>query len=434
MFRRSADSHNKTFGICIVAIALLLVITSASADEYHYDSLLIGDRASGLGGAYVAIADDPAGLFYNPAGIVYTRGSNVSGSMNAYHATSITYKNALGGRYDWKRESSALLPNFFGAFQSVGKYKVGFSYAVVDASQENQDQTFTQVSSAVDKYIVNYNNQDTTYNIGPSFAMELSQNLAFGITLYGHIRKQELIFNQAIFGTYDSDPGPGVTLTNDSRWENSYSQLEEFGIRPIIGLLWSPKDNVSLGLSISHVSVLSSTQKEQQICWYGQNPGQPSDAVCQSSLLIRTLSSESDARAKYPWKVRMGAAYFPTDSLLFSGDLIYHSSTSDGKVSVLNIAFGTEYYLNSQWAIRVGVFSNNANTSKVKSTQVNQAEHVDLLGGSFSVTRFSRNSALTLGFSYSKGSGKAQLFSGLTETQETDIEDMTLFLSASYNY
>jgi len=108
----------------------MMVTGAVQADDYHYVNMLVGDRAAGMAGAYTAVADDTAGLFYNPAGIVYAPGSSLSGSMNAYQQNSTNYKQVLGGQYDWKRSSGTLLPNFFGIVQPLGNGMVGFSYAV----------------------------------------------------------------------------------------------------------------------------------------------------------------------------------------------------------------------------------------------------------------------------------------------------------------
>jgi len=56
--------------------AILFVSAWVFADEFHYNNLLIGDRASGMGGAYTAISDDASGMYYNPAGIVYVTDKN----------------------------------------------------------------------------------------------------------------------------------------------------------------------------------------------------------------------------------------------------------------------------------------------------------------------------------------------------------------------
>ena len=207
----------------------------AIADEDHYNNILIGDRPAGMGGAYTAIADDASGLYYNPAGIVFTSGSGISGSMNAYHITKTTYKNALGGQTDWARESSSFLPNFFGLFQNLGKSKIGFSYAILDSIRENQDQSFfnlTQTSKAIDEYVINFNNQEDVFNLGVSFAREFSRNFSAGITLYAHSRTRERILHQYI-DFNDSSGG-------DYEQSTSYFSIDEQGVRPVLGLMWSP--------------------------------------------------------------------------------------------------------------------------------------------------------------------------------------------------
>ena len=92
------------------------------------------DFGGGLERLAVAVADDPAGLYYNPAGIVYVASNNLTASMNAFNTTNTKYKNVLNGN-DWERTSSALLPNFFGITQKVGTGMFGFSYSVADSIQ-----------------------------------------------------------------------------------------------------------------------------------------------------------------------------------------------------------------------------------------------------------------------------------------------------------
>ena len=415
------------------SLVLLALLTTASAwaDQYHYKNLLIGDRASGMGGAYTAVSDDPSGLYYNPAGIVYTVGSNVSGSMNAFHTTDITYHKVLDDRLDWTRSSSTLLPNFFGVYQPFWKGKVGFSYAVLDSILEDQDQTFTNVSANVDSYTINSNNQETTYNIGPSFAMSLSDSLSVGLTLYGHMQKRQRIFNQLIFGTY----GAG---TADETWSNEYDELDEYGLRPILGLMWSPREDLSVGLNINKTVVAHSNRKIQQNYKCAANPdplAQPHPDCLPADIdNVIQVVSESTAQAKYPLQTRLGVAYFPSPSVLLSGDVIYNGATGDGKETTINLALGGEFYINARWALRAGLFTDNANTPDLKAGQTNQAEHVDLRGGSFSVSHFSRSSALSVGVAYASGSGKAQLFADDTRIQTVDTSTLTLFMSATYSY
>lgn len=399
----------------------------ASADDYHYNNLLIGNRAAGLGGAYTAIADDPSGLYYNPAGIVYAVGSNISGSMNAYHTTNTTYKNALGSNTDWERESNALLPSFFGVFQPLGNAKVGFSYAVTDSIQEDQDQTFTnitQTAQQIDAYTINFNNQATTYNIGPSLALQYSDTLSFGATLYLHSRSQERILHNLIaFNPVDG---------GDYLESSQYLALEETGVRPGIGIMWSPMDKLSLGATLSKTFIVSSKLEIQ------------TTEKDQGDSAVQLNQTSTDDKRDTPLQLSLGAAYFFNETLLVSSDLMYYSATDDNIVgtrkSIMNFAIGAEYYVDPHIALRGGVFSNYANTPVLRSTNVTttQPEHIDFYGLSCSITRFTRNSALSLGLVHSTGSGQAQLFAPRPDNtaaiQDVDASTFTLFLAASYSY
>lgn len=425
--RRNSITNSRL--LLLTASMLLLNGTwlPAQADDYHYNNLLVGDRAAGLGGAYTAIADDPSGLYYNPAGVVYAVGANISGSMNAFHIANTTYKNALGSNTDWERESKALLPSFFGVFQPIGNAKVGFSYAVTDSIQEDQDQTFTtitQTAKLIDAYTINFNNQATTYNIGPSIAWQFSDNLSFGATLYGHIRSQERIIHHLIaFNAVDG---------GDYYESSQYLAVKETGFRPVLGVMWSPREKFSLGVSLSETYLLSSSVDIQ------------TTTKDQGSSVIQYASATINDKRDYPRQLALGAAYFYSKELLFSGELDYYGATRDNIAgdlqSVVNFAFGLEYYLNPRLALRGGLFSNYANTPDLRDTNVTtlQPEHIDLMGVSISISRFTRSSQLTLGLVNSRGSGTAQLFSPRSDNtaalQDVDTSTFTLFLAASYSY
>ncbi len=387
---------------------------SAWADDYHYNNILIGDRASGMGGAYTAVSDDPSGLYYNPAGVAYSNRNNLSASVNAYNSTAISYKGVLGGG-NWNRTSSNLLPNFFGVVQPLSKGVVGFSYAVTDSILENQDEHFTNIGTITD-FVLNVNNEDNTYKLGPSYAQQITDNLAVGITLYLHMRSSETIVNQQI----DISGQPHLS-------QIGYLQTDETGIEPILGVMWSPMDKLSLGASLRQTSIISSSIKNQL-----------------TTDTTTGFINSTDSRA-YPLELSLGAAYFASDRLLYSADFNYYSKASGqvntstdnplrSKAATWNASAGVEYYVDSSWAFRGGVFTNRANTPTVKSGGTNQPEHVDLLGASFSVSRFTRNSSITAGFAYAQGNGKAQPISDVTNIYNESANSLTLFLSTSYSY
>ena len=408
-------------GMAIVFI-LFLMSSVSTADEYHYNNMLIGDRATGMGGAYTGVSDDPSGLYYNPAGIVYTTGRNLSASVNAYYNTSKEYKNVIGGN-GWERKATAVLPNFFGIVQPLGKYKFGFSYAVPDSIKEDQDQTFwgsfpTTLGSPATRYTINFNNEDNTYLIGPSIAGELANSLSAGLTLYLYHRSSQSILNQLI-----------VLQDGRFEWTNQYIEKVERGYKPVLGFMWTPAEKLSIGLSLAKIIVYSASVMSQSIL-KDANAATPND--------FTIVDTGSSMRKKYPYELRVGAGYFPSSSLLMSADGAYYTKVTDpvngDRVSVLNLAVGTEYYLNRSWAVRGGLYSDMANTPKLDPTRTNQDEKIDLYGMSLGISNFSRNTSITLGGSLTMGSGKAQILSGSTEIQNVDQAGWMIFLSSSYAY
>ena len=424
---RAAAGRHKAVGYfklsrvapALLAVHCALIALPALADDLHYNNILVGDRAAGMGGAYTAIADDPSGLYYNPAGIVYALGSNVSATANAYHQTNTVYKNVLGGN-GWERTSSAILPNFFGIIQPLGKARVGFSYAVPDSIVEDQDQIFTNIPG-VQQYIVNFNKNENTYNFGPSYAIELNDDFSVGATLYAHYRSSQWITNQLLrFAPVGVNPA-------QYEWTNQYYQTTEWGVRPVAGLMWNTTDKFSLGITASQAIILDSSTTYQQIF---------KDVADDGNTVSRSEFTIYDKR-KLPFMATMGVAYFPSRALVVSGDVSYYSKVSDSafgdREPTWNVALGAEYYLTEKWALRGGFFTDRANTRKIDSNSVNALDHVDLYGGSLSLSYFTRQSSITVGGSYRYGSGDAQLL-GDARIQDVKMQAMTVFFSGAYNY
>jgi long-subunit fatty acid transport protein len=414
----------KTLKSIMWAILLVVVVSGmASADEYHYVNQLIGDRASGMGGAYTAISDDATGLFYNPAGIMYATGANMSASVNSYSLQTKKYDNVIGGQ-GWERKSTSLLPNFFGVLQPMGKFKFGLSYAVPDSISEDQDQTFNDVPSTtpgitVTQYVINFNNEDRTYNFGPSLAMDMNKDMAIGVTLYFHKRTNQLILNQNLTKN---------TAPVGYEWNNTNFELNEWGFKPILGFIWSPMEKLSVGLSASKVCLLRASARAQSTTVTFDSAG-----GSQTYAVV-----DSNAKRKYPLQLRMGAAYFPSSSLLLSGDLAYSAKVTDpdygDRVSVINATVGAEYYTSKTFAVRAGLYTDMSSSPEPVAGKFGQSEKVDIYGLTASASWFTKNTSVTLGGVYAVGDGKAQVLGGSSSIQDVSTEGFTIFLSSSYSY
>ncbi len=417
----------KLAGNSLILIALLLLLflcNTSYADEYHYVNSIVGERAAGLGGAYTAVSDDPSGCYYNPAGIVFAIGRRLSISVNAYNVSTKTYKDALhkttGEGEDWVLKSSQLLPNFFGVIQQLGPGMIGFSYAVVDSYLRDQEQVFYNIRSAIPgvsivRYVLNIDDEDKVYNLGPSYALKLRDNLSTGITLYLHYKDGKIIRNHLL------------NLSNSEfAWENYYLSWQEYGLRPILGFMWEPFEKVSLGMKFSR-TILFDSERRAQVTLRG--PASLGYGV--NDVDFNVL--ESSEKRRYPFVTTFGIAYFPSRVLLFSADLSYNTSVEDRK-AVLNGAMGIEYYFSPSIALRVGGFTDMANTPRLKSGITDQPEHIDIYGGTLSITYFTKNSSLTIGSVYSYGSGKAQVISGNPAQQDARINSFTVYIGAGYSY
>lgn len=403
----------------LLLIAVLWFPVLTFGDDSHYSNILVGDRAGALAGAYTAVSDDPSGMYYNPAGIAYAAENNLSLSVNGYTSTSKEYKGVIGGR-SWSRKSSGIVPNFFGMLHSWGRVNIGLSYAVPDQITENQYDTLFDLPSdtpglTVAKFLVNHKTEDKTYHFGPSAAAQLTPNLSVGLTLYAHYRASDYVSNQMAWFS-----------NGQTNWFNQYMNVEEWGVRPIFGLMWHQPSKFSLGLAVSRVFVLRS-----------ENRLQMTEKERNDTITIRDPPNSSDTRS-YPYQIRLGAAFYPTPDWLITADAIYHAKadfelfgTKRSFDAVLNGALGTEYRFSKAFALRAGLFANRSSTPEIRGVAGENGEKVDVYGGSVALCLLTGKNSVSVGGSYSMGDGKANL------TADPAIVDMsyrswTLFISSTY--
>lgn len=407
----------------LLGFSVLLFVSSVQADIYHYNNQLVGERAAGMGGAYTAVSDDPGGLYYNPAGISYTKGNKLSASMNSFSESTTRYKNALASE-DWVRSSSGLTPSFFGMLQEFAGGVAGFSYVITDNILTDQDQEFYNLpsgSSILSLYRVNFNESDQTSLIGPSYAFALAESFSVGLSLYYYERNYEQSQTElALF-----DPSGNYFIFN------RYVEVREYGLEPVLGLLWDVSDKLAVGFSFGKKLRISEGYTGQLLKYDEENRAaslaDPALELYRANLLTH---GQLDYENPYYW--RFGLAFFPNAYNLISADFSYHAAIGN-RVATWNAALGMETYLTNKLALRAGLFTNNANTPQLVVGRGNQLEHTDFYGVSLSLTTFSRYSSLSLGIVQSSGSGEAQVAGG-TAMQQVEATSMKLFVSAGTSY
>ena len=413
-----------TFVFALIALSYSSQIYAglASAD-FNYMNDLIGDRATGLGGAYVAISDDPAGAYYNPAGLAFAFDNQISLSVNTYKVKELVYEKALYNE-NYNQTINSFYPSFFGVVQSIGSAKLAIVFInsnneILDQDDAYKNITISQTGGDITaNTYVNYNNTDNTFLFGLSTGFFVNKKFTMGFSLFALNRRREQIFNQV---NEIVDPGGcGTCTAGDLYVTNIYRTDDFWGLLSKVGVQFMPFKKLSFGLTIGAGGILSHKNETQTM----QNGA------------ISSSSGDVSGSA-IPTEIRAGVAYFPSNKLLLTADVIGHFGTTNYDTSALNtynFAIGTEYYIIDILPVRFGLFTNFANTAEIDKSKTRQDMHVDMYGASTSISVQSRNSSITLSGFYQYGEGESQIGTDTTATENVVIHMYQISLTGTAKY
>lgn len=369
-----------------IAAALLCSFGPLGADEYHNINGFFGERAAGLAGAYTAVADDPSGSYYNPAGLAFAYDNFISISATSYRETRKSYVNVFGPGQSYTRTSRSYIPNFFGAIKSFGEIRFGFS--IVSPANDDYDQAdqilFPVSLSRVTSFQNDYTERNSTLLAGPSLARAFGSKFALGGTLYYLYESRRITTSQLVSRKDQSYLSTSIT-----------DRRRTMGLEPVLGLQYMPSDTVSLGVSLRRPFVTA--EKRQKSGTINE-----SNASTAGITMIQSTTNYSAAGRSGSAVVgiaesggvpetiesRMGVALFPSRYWMVSADWIYTDGylerrdrtqadlngdlyLNSPEVQHLtrrpthNLALGTEYYLSENFALRVGYFTNRANSTEI---------------------------------------------------------------------
>lgn len=457
---------NKHLGWMGAGAMLLMTQGSALAGEFNYKALLTGEKAAGLGGAYVALADEQTGMYYNPAGIVHAPVLGSTATVNLLTGTSTTYDNVFGST-KWTRESLELVPGFFGTMVREGDMTLGVSVVVVDSAAENQTENYEDVvlsNTSFDELRIHNNFNARRYNIGPSIAMNAGGGWSWGVSLYADYATQDRSYLQRL--ARDSD-GSGPDADDTVLLVQVERESSSLGVRPVLGVMYRGQQ-WSVGAALAHTVALT---REYDYAFTGSltnRTGAESNQVSQGEFSAFDLIDESDETEEQPFELALAVAYLSSTNTTWTVQLDYVSerelSRSEQLIqgggvpprdlstdAVLNFALGVERPLTSNWLMRAGAYTNFANnqvTDIVRFEDPNNAnqtlpvpqrrEEIDMYGLTFSLTRVDAVKARhwTLGVQMEAGSGEATLGdvgfgSSVGQTVDAESYKYNVFLSVN---
>jgi hypothetical protein len=379
-----------------VILAILVTVTPpAFAGFANYNSILIGDEAAGLGGAYTAFSGDPAaGPFYNPASLARMQGNTLSAAINVYTKNETQFGDVGSSSQAPLRVNRGTItpiPAASGTVYTFGNFAFGLSIVFPDFEQYAGE---IVSSNQATSYL---NLRDESLWVGGAVAMNLSQDDSIGMTMYYSSRT----FNRSLL---DQSTSGGVSTVSTS--EKSFSQnsiIYILGYQRRLNEQWS----AGAGLRLPSLPVSGrGTYFEADI----SSGGGPITPDTQSDLRART---------KIPPRLNAGVGYTRKGRWKAGADLHYYGSETyrDFQVGqgaetvdhhpVLNASVGGEYYVKQWLALRAGLFTNFSSFKKIPEVPTERrGDHIDMWGFATNAGIFtSRASAVTLGGFYTGGKG-----------------------------
>lgn len=369
----------------------------------NYRNVMLGDRAAGMGGAFTALTNDPAAVpYYNPASVVRMKGSSLSAAVNVYHKYDTKFGNETSvgdavGRVN--RGTFRTIPSSSGSILSYGTFAFGLSILVPDydfyAGQLENDSN----SSSYISYL------DESLWVGPTFAMNLTDDSSFGLTFYYTARSfQKTRLDEVVVS---GSPNRIISSSEENIMTNN-------SVVFILGY-YKKWTNWSFGLSLQPPSLEISGEG------YFFNSNIDSD---NTSAYSPTSKDKLQTDSPIPPRIGLGLAYEQPKKKTYSLDIVYHGpedyyeyeketfSTRIIHQPIVNIALGMEYYIKHYLSIRTGLYTNfSPHPDLVDKPAERQPDKVDMWGFSANVAfAKSEKMSFTFGGYYTGGKGKSSQY------------------------
>ena len=340
--------------------ALLALPLLASATVVHASGFAIesqGARAMGFAGAYVAQAADPSAIFYNAAGIGFLKGKQlyVAGAF-AGLSTDFTGSgpNPPAGTLEKSSNGLGVLPAFYYSQQVGRKTVVGLGVSRpfgVRSKWDNPD-------AFSGRYIC-LECQIASWSINPTVAYKLADRFSVGAGLDVRLSKFKLTRRLTAEPNPFPEPTDVAELTLDGGTDT--------GIGFNVGLLASPTENLSIGVSYRHkVAIDHGAQADFVQILTG-------DAAVDDAVRAALPASQpATVSFTYPGSIAAGVALrrgywtieadfqwmlwssFDQVTIAYANSPSFDSSLPQEWASTWRGAFGVEYLIGDDWEVRGG--------------------------------------------------------------------------------
>lgn len=415
--------------IIALGLALLLASPGAFAAYNNYSSVLIGERAAGLGGAFTALAGDAAATpFYNPATSVLQEGSSASGSVHVYNK----YATNIGQPGDFQGAAGRLNRGFFRSLPSSSgtilnfdqKFTLGLSIVVPDYD------FYSGQVKGVDDSVSSLNFVDESLWVGGTASKKLSSVDSIGVSLYYTARNVSRSVNDRTTnagGTASTIVIEEKNLTSNNlvfvvgyhrRLSNEYS----------VGLSYRPPSLQVAGEGSYYRSTTVTSPYTDDVINRGglkamtEIPARFSIGIAREIPKLNTITLDA--------QIYSGANYHDLPDFDTGTDYVNHHYTA-------NIAAGYEHILQDWLTVRGGVFTNLSSSDPIDPASTHRSnDHVNMYGFSanFSI-RAHQQTSFTFGGYYSGGAGiSTQLVGNQIRVIPKSQQIFTMLVGSSFHF
>lgn len=402
---------------------ILLATTQAQAAFTNYQSIMMGDRAGGMGGAFTALTDDPAACaYYNPATLARLKGSSLSTSVSLFNKYDVAYNEQEkldDAIFRINKGSILSIPSASGIFSSFRSFTAGVSIVIPDYQvfggnvySEGNDTTFLRVD-------------DQSLWVGGAFAFNFSEEQALGLTVYYTSQS----YSRSLTNRYDT--GAEIVVLNEEKTFTQNSFIY------ILGYYQELTPLFNIGLSYRFRSIPVSGEGSYLQSEIGTVSG--------AQPLMQNYSL--NANSHVPDKLSLGISYAKPRALAVSFDLSHYGPNNYSDLSehgdrviqknILNAAIGFEKYIQPWVALRLGLFTDLSSSPEIPASPDRRyQDHIDKHGFSANLgLHTTDHTTISLGGYYLGGTGHGAENIGLGFQRVRKTDRLFSFLvGSSYSF
>ncbi len=305
--------------VSLVALVLIVMSAPARAQDIPYDNYLVGDRALGLGGAFVALAEDASATFHNPAGLSLVPTSRISAS---FWVEALQHRELDGGWLttegisdlsDTQLTSPPMVVTAvarLGKEDIYGKTRHALGMAIIKPLRLRYRYAALADGGGTGISALDVIHRDNARWYGASYAYQFPYRISFGFSAFAAWRT--ITHEEIELHGQEGAPQPtpeGYALTRHSVFSASLRHLVWR-----FGMTWDPNSEWRLGLMFQLPGIAiggSATNRERTL----------DIDETGNSTVSNVESADMRTRRPIPWEARVGLTWFFAPRALVTADI-----------------------------------------------------------------------------------------------------------------